>query len=99
MDPNKDWKKAMKEAGFKYMDFVKSAREGAYRDPEKGWAYRVVTVDLEIKLPNGFFSRETVRVEMDTLETSAEPDIMLCREVDKYIKKALKLAGIKENLP
>ena len=89
----KDWYKAMKRAGFKHMDFVKSARETAKR-PTDGWAYRVVAVDLEIKLPNGYFSRDKVEVDLQLLETSRNPVGFLCEEVLKYIKAAYKAAGI-----
>ena len=89
----KDWYKAMKRAGFKHMDFVKSAREAAKR-PTEGWAYRVVAVDLEIKLPNGYFSRDKVEVDLQLLETSRNPVGFLCEEVLKYIKAAYKAAGI-----
>ncbi len=94
----KDWKKAMEEANFPYMDFVKSAKEGATRKGGEGWAYRVVIVDLEIRLPNGFFSREMVNVEMDLLDASQNPGGLLCEEVLKPIKKAFKDAGIIEAL-
>ncbi len=93
----KDWKKAMKDAGFPHMDFVKSAKEGVARAGAAGWAYRVVTVDLEIRLPNGFFSRSKVNVEMDRLDVSQNPGDLLCEEVLKPIKKALKDAGIEED--
>ncbi len=96
MDLNQDWKKAMKEAGFKYMDFVKSAREGVARKGGEGWAYRVVEVDLEIRLPNGYFSREKVQVDMELITGSHDPDRFLCGEVLKPIKKALSMAGIDE---
>ena len=92
----KDWKKEMEEADFPYMDFVKSAKEGVTRKGAEGWAYRVVIVDLEIRLPNGFFSRETVNVEMDLLDTSQNPGGLLCEEVLKPIAKAFKDAGIEE---
>ena len=89
----KDWYKAMERAGFKHMDFVKSARETAKR-PTEGWAYRVVAVDLEIKLPNGYFSRDKVEVDLQLLETSRNPVGFLCEEVLKHIKAAYKAAGI-----
>ncbi|KKL26771.1 hypothetical protein LCGC14_2391930 [marine sediment metagenome] len=34
----KDWKKAMEDTGFKYMDFVTSAKEGVARKGGEGWA-------------------------------------------------------------
>ena len=90
----KDWYKAMKRAGFKHMDFVKSARETAKR-PTEGWAYRVVAVDLEIKLPNGYFSRDKVEVDLQLLEAQGDhQDLFLCGEVLDFIKKAYKAAGI-----
>ncbi len=92
----KDWKKEMEEADFPYMDFVKSAKEGVARAGGDGWAYRVVIVDLEIRLPNGFFSRSKVNVEMDLLDTSQNPDGLLCEEVLKPIKKAYRDAGLDE---
>ena len=94
----KDWKKEMEEADFPYMDFVKSAKEGATRKGGEGWAYRVVIVDLEIRLPNGFFSRSRVNVEMDLLDTSQNPGGLLCEEALKPIKKAFKDIGAVEPL-
>ncbi len=94
----KDWKKEMKDAGFPHMDFVKSAKEGATRKGGEGWAYRVVIVDLEIRLPNGFFFRSKVNVEMDLLDTSQNPGGLLCEEMLHYVKKALKDAGEVEPL-
>ena len=92
----KDWKKAMEEAGFPHMDLVKSAKEGVARSGGEGWAYRVVIVDLEIKLPNGYFSRDTVKVDLELLERMPEPALYLCDEVIKQVKKSLKVAGIEE---
>ena len=92
----KDWKKAMEEAGFKHMDFVKSAREEVTRDKAAGWAYMVVAVDLEIKLPNGYFSRDKVKVDMELLKASSNPDNVLCDAVLTHIKKSLKAAGIED---
>ena len=91
----KDWYAAMEEAGFPHMGFVVSARETSKR-PTEGWAYRVVAVDLEIKLPNGYFSRDKVEVDLQLLETSPDPDGFLCGEVLGFIKKAYKAAGIEE---
>ena len=96
MDLNQDWKKAMKEAGFKYMDFVKSAKEGVTRKGGEGWAYRVVIVDLEIRLPNGFFSRIQVKVDMDLMAGQTNPERYLCDEVFKPTKAALEQAGFDE---
>ncbi len=95
---NTDWKKEMKEAGCQHMDFVKSAKEGVARAGAAGWAYRVVTVDLEIRLPNGFFSRSKVNVEMDRLDVSQNPGGLLCEEVLKPIKAAYRDAGIEETV-
>jgi len=92
----KDWKKEMVEAGFPHMDFVKSAVEGVTRPGGEGWAYRVVIVELEIKLPNGYFSRDTVKVDLELLERTPEPALYLCDEVIKIVKKSLKMAGIDE---
>jgi len=90
----KDWYAAMKEAGFPHMDFVVSARESAKRPPE-GWAYRVVAVDLEIKLSNGYFSRTKVEVDLQLLEAQGDhQDLFLCDEVLDFIKKAYKTAGV-----
>ena len=90
----KDWYKAMQEAAFPHMDFVVSARETATRDKNVGWAIRIVEVDLNIKLPNGYFSREKVQVDMDLLEHQEEPDLFLCGEVLVHIKQAYKAAGL-----
>jgi len=90
----KDWKKTMEEAGFKHMDFVKSAKEEVTRDKAAGWAYMVVAVDLEIKLPNGYFSRDKVKVDMELLKAQNNPDSFLCETVLTHIKKSMKAAGI-----
>ncbi len=93
---DKDWKKAMEEAGFPHMDFVKSAKEEVTRDKAVGWAYMVVAVDLEIKLSNGYFSRDKVKVDMELLKAQHNPEGFLCGEVLSHIKKAMKVAGVEE---
>ena len=93
---SKDWYKAMEEAGFPHMDFVKSAKEEVTRDKAAGWAYMVVAVDLEIKLPNGYFSRDKVKVDMEVLKVQTNPDRFLCDAVLDHIKKSLKAAGIED---
>ena len=84
-----DWKKAMEMAGFPYMEFVKSAKEAIARKGGEGWAYRVVAVDLEIRLPNGYFSRHQVKVDMELMISSHNPDNYLCNEVLKPLKAIL----------
>ena len=93
---SKDWKKAMEDTGFKYMEFVTSAKKGVARKGGEGWAYRVVEVDLEIRLPNGYFSVDKVKVDMELLTGSRYPDRVLCDEVLKHIHKALSMVGMDE---
>ena len=96
MMKGKDWYKAMQEAGFPHMDFIKSAKEEVTRDKAAGWAYMVVAVDLEIKLPNRYFSRDKVKVDMELLKAQDNPDRFLCDETLTHIKKSLKAAGVEE---
>lgn len=88
----KDWKIVMEEAGFPYIDYVKSARESVDRK-SGGWAYRVVDVDIEIRRPSGYYFRTRVKVDLQQLETAQEPINFLCREVRIPIEKALKEEG------
>lgn len=84
----------MKEAGFLYMDFVKSAREGIWRPGADSWASRFVIVDLEIRLSNGYFSLETVRVDMTLIELNPDADSLVCAEALKPIRAAERDAGV-----
>ena len=80
----KDWKKAMQEAGFIYMDFIKSAKEGIWRPPGgESWASWFVIVDLEIRLSNGYFSLETVRVDMTQIDLNPDADSLVFRLVSR----------------
>ena len=95
---SKDWKLAMKETGFKYMDYVKSAKEEIDRKIG-GWAYMVVAIDLEIRHQTGYFSISRVKVDMELLKASPNPGSVLCGEVLKLINKSFKEAGIEETGP
>ncbi len=90
----KDWKKAMEEAGFLYMDFVKSAKEGVWRPGADSWASRFVIVQLEIRLPNGFFSLATVRVDMTLIDLNPDADSLVCAEALKPIRAAEQKVGV-----
>lgn len=92
----KDWKNEMEEAGFPHMEYVKSAVEGVARDGAQGWAYRVVIVELKIRTPSGYLSRDKVNVDLGQLERHPEPAVYLCDEVIKCVKKAMKVAGIED---
>ena len=94
---DRDWKKAMKEAGFKYMNFVRSAKEIISRGSDGlAPAYRAVVVNMEITSPSGHFSTQRVEVDMTDLEYSPNPGNVVCDRVLEEIKGSLKLAGIEK---